>query len=372
MVTQGKPFIKVGRRSAKKARKTSAAKSKTAKTSPSKGVRGTKRKVGARLRGRAMQKPDLSELERIITAAEESKIEAAPAAADRLSALRAIREKAAALVADALPQLDRAALDRLGREHDAELRRLAADAKRHTVESAAQSARRLDALVAAERAAFKALDDEPWVPSVYGLGVVDFIRSWPSPEYLRDWAHQEWGENWAKYAFSTDRGGSSPEKVSFYTMWQNPRDVAIVATILARFTANGHVECSSTGQGIGSWFGITARTRAEVSARLTLWGLWVGPTEPPPLFDVANVSLASISVTTGFFSDSRGESISKSELLSTTGFLIPARAWILIETSLAVDYSVLDGVVNVDFSSQDFSVGAPYTSIIVASELMVA
>ena len=58
--------------------------------------------------------------------------------------------------------------------------------------------------------------------------------------------------------------------------------------------------------------------------------------------------------------------------LQTTGFVIPARASILIEASLVIEYTAEEGAVNVDFESDDlFSVGWAYATVTVPPEMMV-
>jgi hypothetical protein len=316
----------------------------------------------------SMRTPDLSELETIVTAAETG---APPAALDGRSTLRQTREKAAEMFADALPQLDRAELDRLRNEHDAELRRLAVEAKRRAVEGAAEAAKRLDALVAAERSVLDALPEDTWSPGSFILDEVDFIRSWPTPENLRD-SHQERGENWAKYAIEDSQSGTlrgAKEKLSFYTVWQSPRDRAVLVDVLARITVNGHCACDAEWGGVASWFFPDSRSTADVSARLTLWQLW---TEPAPVFPVDTVPLETVRAEGGFLGDSSGTSISVSQLVAATKFPVVAQGSILIETSLAVDYEMLSGSVDVDFASDAFSVACPYAIVTLTPEIQMS
>jgi hypothetical protein len=315
----------------------------------------------------SVRTPDLSELERIVGAAEASATAASP---DGRSALRETRQKAAAILAEALPQLDRGELDRLRREHDVELRRLTDEAKRRALEGAADAARRLDAIVAAERAALEALPVDPFGAGSELLLEVDFIRSWPTPENLID-SHQEPGLNWAKYMVDSDDPGLGVfhEKVSFYIVWQNPRDTAVLVDVLVRLAANGRCQCRAEWGGVGSWFWDDSRSKLDISARLTLWGLWA---EPAPLFLVDSVPVESVIATGGFFGDSSGAEIEAAPAVATTLFPVPARASILIEASLAVDYELDAGAVDVDFKSDYLSVGCPYAVVTVPPETMVS
>jgi hypothetical protein len=332
-----------------------------------------------------MRDPDLSELARIVAAAEartEGSMQSTPAANPRQT-LRAIEDKAAALFTNAFPQLDKPGLERLRHEHDAELRRLAEENRRRSADRLAAAAQRLDGVVAAERAALAALPLDPFGAGSNLLLKVDFIRSWPTPGNLRE-SRQQPGVNWAKYAFKSASGslGLYQEKVSFYNVWQNPRDVAVLADVLVRLTALGHVACSAEGSGVGAWFGITGLGKADISARLTLWGLW---TEPAPVFLVDSVPLGTVSATGGFFGDSNSQFIASNAhdedakdknaiapAVTTKGFVVPPRASILIEASLAVDYHVAHGAVDVDFASQDlYSVGWAYAVVTIPADMMV-
>jgi hypothetical protein len=326
-----------------------------------------------------MRKPNLSKVEKLVASAEKRGTKSTRASAkDPRSALRAIEKKAEAILTDAFPRFDKPGLDRLQRQHEVELRRLDVDAKRRTIEGAAKASRRLETLVSAERAALAELPADPFGPNSNLLLKVDFIRSWPTPDYLRD-SHQAPGVNWAKYSFNSGRRniGHFHEKVSFYNVWQNPRNVPVLIDVFVRLTAYGHIHCSAKGSGIGSWLGWagTTKSRADVSARLTLWGLW---TEPAPIFLVDSVPLGSCSAAGGFFSSSSNTTIENDEHggvapgVATTGFAVPAGASILIEASLAVDYEVEIGVVDVDFANEDlFKVGWAYATVTLPPEMMV-
>jgi hypothetical protein len=313
-----------------------------------------------------MGKPDLSTLESMITSAETNPtpIPTAPGAGPP-AALRASRERVSTNTLDALARLgmDRAQLDQLRSEHAAELRRFANKAKRDTIERSAEESRRLTALVASQRAALDVLPVDPWGPGSELLLSVDFIRSWPTPANLRDW-HQEPGLNWAKYAIQDSGGGvlsQVKEKVSFYIVWQNRRNVTVLADILVRLTVNGHCECNAEGLGVAAWFFPHSRSRADISAQLTLWGLW---TDPAPQLKAHVVPLETLSATGGFLGDTVATSISAAPAVVTTGFAIPAQAFILIEASIAVDYEFLSGSVDLDFASTNLlGVGCPYAVV---------
>jgi hypothetical protein len=292
-----------------------------------------------------MRKPNLSKFEQIVALAERGtrKSKRPASTRDPRWALRAIHKKAETLFADALPQLNRKELGRLQRQHDVELRRLSKSIKRQINEGAAKASRRLDALVAAERATLAALPDDPFGSGSNLLLKVDFIRCWPTPQNLRD-SHQAPGVNWAEFAFGTgDRHGVIDEKVSFYNVWQNPRDQAVLVDVLVRLTANGWAEASAGGLGtsvLWGWASEYGRSRVDVSADLRLWSLWQ---DPAPITLLDSVPLGSCSASGGIFGDTDVVTIGTSggiqsnavaPALQTTGFAVPAGASILIEASL--------------------------------------
>ena len=331
-----------------------------------------------------MRKPNLSKLEKIVARAERGarKSKRPASAKDPRSALRAIQKKAEAVWADALPQLDRKELGRLQRQHDAELRRLADSARRHINEGAAEASRRLDALVAAERTALDALPVDPFGPGGNLLLKVDFIRSWPTPENLRD-SHQAPGVNWAMFSFDFgNKSGDFDENVSFYNVWQNPRDQAVLVDVLVRLTANGWVECSADGLGINvlwGWASEYGRSQVDVSAELRLWGLWE---DPAPIFLVDSVPLGSCSATGGVFGDRNtawigtlvGDQVNAiAPAVKTTGFAVPAGASILIEASLNFHCELrLLGNVQAHFASDEWSqkVGWAYAVVTLPPVMM--
>ena len=76
----------------------------------------------------------------------------------------------------------------------------------------------------------------------------------------------------------------------------------------------------------------------------------------------------SIGVTEG---EHEGEGVAPA--LATTGFAVPARASILIEASVAVDYQLEFGAVEVDFESDNlFNVGWAYATVTLPPQMMVS
>jgi hypothetical protein len=262
----------------------------------------------------------------------------------------------------ALTDAHRSELDRVAGEHDVELRRLAKDAKQVAIEGSAEAARRLEALATSERAALHALSDDwrnPWVPS---WPPVYFIRS--TPGGLLGDTHIEEAKSWAEWRCATQLHRGT-EKLSFFHLWQNPEDHTVLAVISVRLNLTGHFECSAEGWGLPAGWWSETRSKADLSARLTIWPLWLphDPSQQPQY----SLPVASLDVTAGVFSDSEQTSINESLLVRTTRFAVPAEAYILIEASVAVEVS---GSADVDFASGNFRVGCPYCFVTVPAAQM--
>lgn len=310
-----------------------------------------------------MEKPDLSKLEEMVAEAEAKASDGRPthSSLDQHPDLRASRERASTIVIDALglSNEDRVALDRLTREHDAELRRLADDSKQVALEGSAAASRRLDAVAIAERDGLEVLpDDDLRKPAV---APVSFVRTSPGGT-LHD-SHIEEGQSWAKWRCATPNLSSGSEKLSFFHLWRNPRKSGVLADISVRLNPVGHFKCSAEGWGLpGGWWTET-RSEAEVSAGLAVWPLWLQHDESQSLQQT--IRLARLVATAGVFSDSEQTPINQSVLVSTVRFYVPAKSYVLIEASIVLDHA---GSADADFSSGDFRVQCP-SCFVAAAEL---
>jgi hypothetical protein len=314
-----------------------------------------------------MRKPDPSELERVVAATEMGTTDGGMEATKRAQPDHKRRVSASLLTAFRQLEAGHAELARLRAEHESELRKLAEESRKTAAEGAAEAWRRLQAFSRHDRAAFDVLADEPWKPWSDILLSALFVRAWPTVTNLQDW-HLEPGLNTAKFRVGGPPGGGT-EKVSFYLLWQNQRDVWVEADILARIMAYGHGECHADGSGVGSWFGIVSRMQADVTAQLTLWQMW---SSPATLQTVDSVPIASFSAQGGFFGATHAGAISLAPAVTATRFAIPPAGVIVIEASVVVEFSGL-GSVDIDFASgadpTGFSVGLPYAVVTVPPEI---
>lgn len=323
-----------------------------------------------------MRTPNQSDLESLIAAAEAEATESLRAAPtpDQYPALRRSRDRISTLVTDALARIDvnGSELDQLQREHTAELRRIAEDAKSNAIGRSEGASRRIEAAVTVQRDALALLPFDPLDPTTHLLLSALFVRSSPTGENLGD-SHLEPGLNWAKWRCQVSGDAirsRGAEKVSFYILWQNPREVAVLADILVRLTINGHCECNADGTGVASWFFPDSQSEVDISAQLTIWPLWLSHA---PRLPVAITPIADVSAGGGFFGDSNEESISAAPAVMTTQFAIPANAYILIEASVVAEYDALNGSVDVDFASGDlFNVGFAYGAVTLPPEMKLS
>ena len=317
--------------------------------------------------GESVRKPELAELEAMVSEGEAKAIKLRPSGPipDQDQVLRSSRERASAIVMDALGLTDddRSKLDGLVREHDAELRRLADDAKRRAVDRSHETSERLDALASSDRAALAGLTEDwrnPWVPS---WPPVYFIRSTPGAT-ITD-SHLEEAKTWAKWQCSTPSLSSGTEKLSFFHLWQNSKDDLVLADISVRLNLTGQFECSAEGLGVPAGWFWENRSEADVSARLTIWPMWTA--HDPSLQPHHTLAISDLVVTAGVFGHSSDTSINQSPLLRTRRFAVPAGNFILIEASVALDHV---GISEVDFASGDFRVGCPTCFVTVPAPQM--
>jgi hypothetical protein len=221
----------------------------------------------------------------------------------------------------------------------------------------------MDGLARRERRAWELLPDDPWKPWSDILLSVMFVRAWPTAGNLKD-SHLAPGVNYAKYRVTND----GLEKLSFYILWQNPRDEWVEADVLVRLAAYGHGEVHADGAGIGSWFGLDQRSEAHVSAQLTIWKMW---TSPAVINTVDSVPIATFTASAGFFGDSAEGAINQAPAVSTTSFAVAPAGVIVIEASVVVDSFGL-GSSDIDFASgtgsNGLSIGVPYAVVTLPPE----
>lgn len=246
-------------------------------------------------------------------------------------------------------------------EHTEELRRFREESKRL---AAAESAHAQD-LLAGEARAWDALVDDrapepdgiaPWEPE---RTPVLFVRTSPGGS-LHDFGIVD-GDNWAKWEARASGDAIATKatvKVSFFHLWQNPRRRRTMADITVGLTANGSLSAEAEGMGFpASLFWPDSRSEVTMTARLTVWPLWVPDTSQP----YQSVSLASVSASGGTFSDSSGTGVAQGTQLQAVAIAVPRGDSLLIEASIVAEFYCYSGDAEADFASDaSFRVRCPY------------
>ncbi|AQX15842.1 hypothetical protein BCR15_11795 [Tessaracoccus lapidicaptus] len=253
-------------------------------------------------------------------------------------------------------------LGELRRQHAAEMERFSEEVRRLTVDAASDRAQRLAGMVDSWR---QDLLDHPDLlgPDTDLLLEADFIRSWASSDNLVEERRRP-GVTWARYRVREEADAiraHATEKVSFYTVWQNPTDHDVLVDVQSRMTVNGHLDVAADGAGVAAWFFPRPRAAVEVEARLTLWQLW---SDPAPQVVADTRPIAAASAEGGFLGASDGSFVSAAPGPATTGFWVRGGSAILLESSLVVDYDALSGSVDADFAGDpSFNVGWAYATV---------
>jgi hypothetical protein len=273
-----------------------------------------------------------------------------PAAAQRRKDLRLARTALAG------SKLDLKALDALARERAAARGKLTEAARSRAVKGSTAAARRLKRLTPAPDVPLAVV--APWEPGSFVVDTVTFVRTSADAGSISD-SHVGPQDNWAKYrlrASADSIGHEGTGRLSFFTLWRNPRDQNIVANVSARFKVNAHLASDADWNGVAAWFIDGSEARAAVRARITLWALWASSVQAV----VSDVILGSVGASGEFFGDDDSRTISTSQLLSGAGFSVPAEAYVLIEVSVVTEHYLQSGSIDFDAQSGSFRIDVPY------------
>ena len=195
-------------------------------------------------------------------------------------------------------------------------------------------------------------DVEPSLP-------VQFIRTSAggrlSDQHIAD------GDTWAKWDCRVSGSAirtETSEKLSFFFLWQNPKKRNVRVDITSGFSVRGHADAHAEGSGFpASLFFPDARVDIELSARLTVWPLWL-PHAPQPF---QAIDVARCDVSGGTFSHSAAVAIAASPAFQTNSYFVPREAYLLIETGIVAEFRCLEGSGELDFASADsFRADFPY------------
>jgi len=244
-------------------------------------------------------------------------------------------------------------LDELARERQDARRSRIDDGRRRAAEESPQLWKQLGELT-------PALPDPPPPMNVI-IDRVTFIRSFAGQGAVTD-SHVGSLDSWAKYRLNASAqsiGETGTGRLSFFTLWRNPRTEPIVARIGARLVTNAHLSADAEWNGVAAWFIGGSKAQATVRARTTVMAMWDASVQAI----VSDVILDSVGATGGFFGGDDSTTISMNEFLIGSAFSIPAGASVLIDVALLTEWEVTSGSIGLDADSGAFQVGVPHLII---------
>ncbi|MGZ8803776.1 MAG: hypothetical protein ACXWZG_00560 [Microbacterium sp.] len=244
-------------------------------------------------------------------------------------------------------------LDALARGRQSARRARIDDGRRRASEDSLRLWKELGALT-------PALPD-PSAPMNVIIDRVTFIRSFAGAGAVTD-SNIGSLDSWAKYRLNVSSQSLSENgtgRLSFFTLWRNPRTVPITARIGARLVTNAHLSADADWNGVAAWFIGGSKAQATVRARTTVMAMWDSSLQAI----VNDVILDGVGATGGFFGGDDSTTVSMNDFLIGSAFSIPASASVLIDVALLTEWEITSGSVAVDADSGDFQVAVPHLII---------
>ncbi len=192
---------------------------------------------------------------------------------------------------------------------------------------------------------------------------VTFIRSFAGAGAVTD-SHIGSLDSWAKYRFERSAGAteSGTGRLSFFTLWRNPRTQGVFVNVGPRVVVNAHLSVDAEWNGVASWFIGGSEARATVRARTTVMAMWDSSVQAI----VSDIILGSAGATGGFFGGDDSTTLAVNQFVPGSGFFVPAESQILIETSLLTEWVITSGSVNLDASGGAFKMSVPHLILTVS------
>ncbi|WP_430645787.1 hypothetical protein [Agromyces sp. GXS1127] len=278
----------------------------------------------------------------------------ADALADRAAAEREVADLATRELAAGGLDVER--LDALASDRSDARRERAVAAHRRAVEASDGIARRLAELT--PHLTF------PADPMNVIIDRVTFIRSFADAGVVVD-SEVASLDSWARYRMdssATALTGGGTGRLSFFTLWRNPRTQPIVMNGGARLVVNAHLAVDAEWNGVAAWFIGGSEARATVRARTTMHAMWDSSIHAI----VQDRVIADAGATGGFFGGDDSASLAFNEFLQGSGFAVPAQASVLIEVELLTEWVATSGSVRLDAESGAFRVSVPHLVFTIA------
>ncbi len=251
--------------------------------------------------------------------------------------------------------LDLERLDALAQERAFARRARADEQRRRAVEESTAIERRLAGLT-------PVLPIDPESRNVI-IDRVTFIRTFAEAGVVTD-SHIGSLDNWARYRLQPPGGGlnkTGTGRLSFFVLWQNPRNDAIVANVGPRVVVNAYLSVDADWNGVAAWFLGGSEVRATVRARTTVWAMWDASVQAI----VSDMILGSAGATGGFFGGDDSTLIAVNQFIPGSGFFVPAQAFVLIEVTLLTEYHQTSGSLDLDAASGALRVSVPHLIVTV-------
>ncbi|MGO4382883.1 hypothetical protein [Specibacter sp. RAF43] len=178
--------------------------------------------------------------------------------------------------------------------------------------------------------------------------------------HIEPWNSQ--AEIWLHAGNDGDSEQAGREELTFYFLWENPRDRYSVTNVDGFLVLNGF--CDALGHGGILWGDRFSKLDVDVTLRLMEW--WNQPPTEPPADPSQTQRAVTLSVDTGGFGDFTHVEIAdvfRGYDLQYGFFTLPPHGVVVIEVSVVASYDVQDGSVDLDFSGHNLTVQCPFVQV---------
>ena len=259
------------------------------------------------------------------------------------------------------PSVDVAALERLARERETSDLQRAEAAHRRAIAASSQGAKWLAAQTVPAEVLAPADGENQFL-----VDTALWMRAWPNTGALRDSSTGP-GDNWGKYRLEVNAGIlelPDEARLSFYALWQNPRDVAVTVRAATRLNVNAHVRADADARFFMGWMVSGASVDATLRARLTVSPLWLQNTH----LVISENFLDSVAARGGFLGGDDETTIFTSTFLDgALSLTVPPGRFLMLETSLVTGWSIDSGSLRIDGESGAFRIDVPYWSVTIVA-----
>jgi hypothetical protein len=193
-----------------------------------------------------------------------------------------------------------------------------------------------------------------------------WMRAWPNTGALRDFNTGP-GDNWGKYRL--DINGDildvpDEARLSFYALWQNPRDVPVTVRTATQLNINAHVAAHADARYFMGWMVAGASVDATVRARFTVSPLWLQDTQ----FTVAEQVVGSVAARGGFLGGDDDTTIFTSTFLDgALSLTVPPGRFLMFETALVTGWKIDSGSLRIDAENGAFRISVPYWTVTIVA-----